>query len=99
MTARLEQQGIGTLAYPFYTGLSTDATKPFPNDPTNNATFLELDTRRAFVWRDGAWVLFDAPPAVIDNSDLLRTLIDEVRRLRCGFEMYLSVPFVNTEDQ
>ncbi|OGG44105.1 MAG: hypothetical protein A3F84_27735 [Candidatus Handelsmanbacteria bacterium RIFCSPLOWO2_12_FULL_64_10] len=100
MAVVLQTSGIGGLAYPFYTGLSSDE-KPIATDLSNadaDATFYELDTRREFVWKDRAWMLRAAPDQGIDYSDALGEIAKELRRIRFGFEIYLKTDFPDPDE-
>lgn len=75
------QQGVGTLAYPFYTGLSGN---PKPTPVSRSATAYELDTRRRYVWRENQWWLFEeiAPPiaaATLDALERIAELLADIR--------------------
>ncbi len=88
MSVVLQSTGIGTLAYPFYTGESTDV-KPIPT--TEDATFYELDTRRRFVWKNREWRFSDAPADISAAfSASLEPLLKELRTIRRGLELVLN---------
>jgi hypothetical protein len=68
------QQGVGTLAHPFYTGVSSD-DKPALDVP--DATAFELDTRREYIWRRNAWYLFREPQNLLT---VLNELVQQQKR-------------------
>lgn len=93
MAVQLRAQGVGGLAYPFYTALSDDL-KPCPS--VDNATLYELDTGRTFVWCSDCWWPLATPPqaqpaaAAGGASDTaavcaaLGEVLAELRALRAG---------------
>ena len=83
MAVRSQPAGVGTLAYPFYTGERDDA-KPQPAG--DDAVFYELDTRRVYVWKSGAWHLHEVP-VVADFDGVIASINElraEVETLRLG---------------
>ena len=78
------QQGVGTLAYPFYVGFSYEEK---PTLTSRSATAYELDTRDRYVWRENQWYLFEVPPALdadaIDDQARINWLIlNELKDIR-----------------
>lgn len=92
--ATQQQQGIGTLAYPFYVNEFGRDPKPVPT--TADATLYCLETRETFVWKAGNWILASPPVAFIDPAVLEdmracnRLILRELRLIRQG-QMKTSV--------
>ena len=86
-----QQQGIGTLAYPFYVAEYSRDPKPQPT--SIDATLFVIETRETFVWKDGTWRLYGSPTsadAVILGGLLAgilatdRSILREIRLIRQG---------------
>ncbi len=69
----LQTQGIGTLAYPFYVQEYSRSQKPQPTG--NDATLFILETRETWIWRDGAWALYQSPVADPLMTGILANLV------------------------
>jgi hypothetical protein len=85
----LQRQGIGTLAYPFYTVEYAREQKPTPTE--QDATLYVVETRETYVWQSGRWVLYSGPaldPALLSMlTDILtndRLILRELRLIRQG---------------
>ncbi len=92
--ATQQQQGIGTLAYPFFVNEFGRDPKPIPT--TTDATLYCLETRETFVWKSGSWILssptvtFIDPAVLEDMRQSNRLILRELRLIRQG-QMQTSV--------
>lgn len=85
MSAQQQQQGIGTLAYPYYRVMSSDE-KPRPDGP--DATLFEVDTRREFVWAAGQWWFFRELAGPAQGDDIQTSILSELRKIRSFLEVF-----------
>lgn len=100
MAVVLQPSGVGNLASPYYTALSSDQ-KPIPSG--DRATLLELDTGNEYVYAGAEWYLFRrlglTSPAANDETalqaQLLGLILSELRKIRRGVEAALGTEILD----
>ena len=95
MAVTQQVKGVGTLAAPYYAGLSEDQ-RPLPTE--EEATFAEVDTGRVYVWRDRTWHLWVRPQgeAVAAIEAATSSVLVELRKITGFLAAVAGGPIIDT---